>query len=118
MRLDLYLLQYKDVLSVDIRLELLRQITEAIAYAHQKRVVHRALCPQSIFVMELSRQRRQIKILNWQVGYREDSSTTGGATAIALFYSVMWECWQGTIASIGSSIGAIASDRKFRAYGC
>ena len=83
MRLDLYLLQHKDFLSVDIRLELLRQITEAIAYAHQKRVVHRALCPQSIFVVELSRQRRQIKILNWQVGYREDSSTTGGATAIA-----------------------------------
>lgn len=83
MRLDLYLLQHKDVLSVDMRLELLRQITEAIAYAHQKRVVHRALCPQSIFVVELSRQRRQIKILNWQVGYREDSSTTGGATAIA-----------------------------------
>ena len=83
MRLDLYLLQHKDILSVDIRLEILRQITEAIAYAHQKRVVHRALCPQSIFVVELSRQRRQIKILNWQVGYREDSSTTGGATAIA-----------------------------------
>jgi len=83
MRLDLYLLQHKDILSVDMRLELLRQITEAIAYAHQKRVVHRALCPQSILVVELSRQRRQIKILNWQVGYREDSSTTGGTTAIA-----------------------------------
>ncbi|MFM7600212.1 MAG: BREX system serine/threonine kinase PglW [Pseudanabaena sp.] len=83
MRLDLYLIQHKDVLSVDIRLELLRQITEAIAYAHQKRVVHRALCPQSIFVVDLSRQRRQIKILNWQVGYREDSLTTGGTTAIA-----------------------------------
>ncbi|MFN9994917.1 MAG: BREX system serine/threonine kinase PglW [Pseudanabaena sp.] len=82
MRLDLYLIQHKDVLSVDIRLELLRQITEAIAYAHQKRVVHRALCPQSIFVVDLSRQRRQIKILNWQVGYREDSSSSGGMTAI------------------------------------
>jgi len=83
MRLDLYLVQHKDILSVDIRLELLRQITEAVAYAHQKRVVHRALCPQSIFVVELSRQRRQIKILNWQVGYRGDASTAGGEMAIA-----------------------------------
>jgi serine/threonine protein kinase len=83
MRLDLYLVQHKDILSVDIRLELLRQIAEAVAYAHQKRVVHRALCPQSIFVVQLSRQRRQIKILNWQVGYRGDASTTGGEMAIA-----------------------------------
>ena len=82
-RLDRYLVKHRGNLSVDVRLELLRQITEAVAYAHQKRVVHRALCPQSILVVELSRQRRQIKIFNWQAGYRGESLTTGGATAIA-----------------------------------
>lgn len=76
-RLDHYLAQQKDSLGVDVRLDLLRQIAEVIRFAHDKKVVHRALCPQSILVTHAERERPRIKVFNWQVGYREGSSTTG-----------------------------------------
>lgn len=74
-RLDHYLAQQKDSLSVDLRLNLLRQIAEAIRFAHEKKVVHRGLSPHSILVTQLERDRPQIKIFNWQVGYRVGSTS-------------------------------------------
>lgn len=75
MRLDHYLTRYGSRLSVDIRLELLRKIAEAIKYAHEKRVVHRALSPQSILVLDQETQSPQVRIFNWQVSYRASSSS-------------------------------------------
>lgn len=66
-RLDHYLLQMRDKLSTDARLDLLRQIAEVIRYAHDKRIVHRALCPQSILVTGITSDRPRIKVFNWQV---------------------------------------------------
>ena len=51
-RLDHFLVQNKDRLSIDTRLDLVRQIAEVVRFAHDKKVVHRALCPQSILVTE------------------------------------------------------------------
>ncbi len=82
-RLDHYLVQQKDRLDIDTQLGLLRQIAEVIRYAHDKKVVHRALSPQSILVTEPGTSRQQIKIFNWQVGYREASSSTGAARAVS-----------------------------------
>ena len=36
----------------------MRQIAEVVRFAHEKKVVHRALCPQSILVTGLERPRR------------------------------------------------------------
>jgi len=75
-RLDHFLAQYGDRLNVDTRLSLLRQIAEALRYAHEKRIVHRALSPQSILVTEPDSISPKIKIFNWQTGYRDSGSTT------------------------------------------
>ena len=52
LRLDHFLTQHRDRLRVDIRLDLVRQIAEVVRFAHEKKVVHRALCPQSILVTD------------------------------------------------------------------
>ena len=74
-RLDHFLAQYKDKLSIEVRLDLLRQIADVVRFAHDKKVVHRALSPRSILVTDPSGERPHIKIFNWQVGYRQSSST-------------------------------------------
>jgi serine/threonine protein kinase/predicted XRE-type DNA-binding protein len=76
-RLDHYLAQQKDKLSTADRLDLVRQIAEVMRYAHDKKVVHRALCPQSILVTNATGDRPRVKVYNWQVGYREGTSTSG-----------------------------------------
>ena len=76
-RLDHFLAQQQDKLSIDTRLDLVRQIAEVVRYAHDKKVVHRALSPQSILVTQANSERPKIKVFNWQVGYREATSTTG-----------------------------------------
>jgi len=75
-RLDHFLLQQRDTLSVGTRLDLMRQIAEVVRFAHDKKVVHRGLCPQSILVTDPTTSHLRIKILNWQVGYREGSTTS------------------------------------------
>lgn len=77
MRLDHYLIQRRDTLGVQERLELMRQIAEVVRFAHDKKVVHRALSPQSILVTAPDSPRPRIKLFNWQVGYREATSTSG-----------------------------------------
>lgn len=76
-RLDHYLAQCGERLAPQARLDLLRQITEVVRFAHDKRVVHRALSPQSILVVDPDAERPQVKVFNWQVGYRAASLTTG-----------------------------------------
>jgi hypothetical protein len=53
-------------------LDLLRQVANAICYAHRKRVVHRALCPQSILVTAAATLMPKLQVYNWQVGVSED----------------------------------------------
>ncbi|MFZ4083892.1 MAG: protein kinase domain-containing protein, partial [Pirellula sp.] len=99
MRLDHFLTQYHDQLAVDHRLDVLRQISEVIRFAHDKRVVHRSLSPQSIIVGQSDKVAKgqsdlssslplwpsaalplQVKVFNWQVGYRSESSSTSNVS--------------------------------------
>lgn len=88
MRLDHFLTQHHDQLTVDHRLDLLRQISEVIRFAHDKRVVHRSLSPQSILILDkgkeagapVGRDGFAVKIFNWQVGYRSESNSTSNAS--------------------------------------
>ncbi len=79
-RLDHYLSQYHETLSVDIRLSLIRRIAEAVRYAHGKRVVHRALSPYCILVENSESNRPGVKILNWQTGRRTQDGFTDGSS--------------------------------------
>jgi len=88
MRLDHFLAQHHDQLTVEHRLDLLRQISEVIRFAHDKRVVHRSLSPQSILVLDkgkdlgasVGRDGFAIKVFNWQAGYRSESNSTSNAS--------------------------------------
>ena len=82
-RLDHFLAQRKDKLAIDAQLELVRQIAEVIRHAHDKKIVHRALSPQSILVVEPGTDRQRVKVFNWQVGYREATSSSGASRAIS-----------------------------------
>ncbi|MGK7952972.1 MAG: BREX system serine/threonine kinase PglW [Xenococcaceae cyanobacterium] len=79
LRLDHYLAQAKDTLNVGLRIDLMRQITEAICFAHQNKVVHRGLCPQSILVNASNINHPKIKIFNWQIAHQ---SLTTASTSI------------------------------------
>jgi serine/threonine protein kinase len=76
LRLDHFLTQRADRLGVDVRLDLMRQIAEIVRFAHQKRVVHRALSPQSVLVSDPEGPHPRIKLFNWQVAYRSAGSST------------------------------------------
>jgi serine/threonine protein kinase len=64
-------------LPVHVRLDILRQIGEIIAYAHGRRIIHRSLSPQSILVWRDSANRPLVQILNWQTGARLSTGDTG-----------------------------------------
>ena len=82
-RLDHFLAQQQDKLSIAARLDLVRQIAEVIRYAHDKKIVHRALCPQSVLVTGVGSDRPRIKVFNWQVGYREGTSSSGVSRVVS-----------------------------------
>lgn len=75
-RLDLMLREQGERLNVTQRLHLLRHLGETLKYAHQKRLFHRALCPQSILVRDPEAALPSLQIMNWQTGARE--AGTGG----------------------------------------
>ena len=78
-RFDHYLIERVDRLGPDHRLHFMRQIGEAIQYAHKKRIVHRALSPQSILVVNPETEFPEIKVFNWQTGYRTDGTSSVGS---------------------------------------
>jgi serine/threonine protein kinase len=77
-RLDLFLRQRGEQLDSGARLSLVRQIAEALQYAHERRLYHQALSPQTILVKAPASQTPQIKIFDWQTA-RRDSSATGSS---------------------------------------
>ena len=117
-RLDHYLATNADKLTTGQRLDLLRQIADAIRYAHRKRVIHRALGPQSILVTDVNEPMPRLQVYNWQVGIRESASTSGRVTNVedlveaqALVYmppEALSDCLKVTEASDVFSLGAIA----------
>src|SRR6266702_339294 len=61
-------------LDLDARLSLVRQIAEALQYAHERRLYHRALSPQTILVTVLDKSQSPtipVKIFDWQTAQRE-----------------------------------------------
>jgi serine/threonine protein kinase len=79
-RLDHYLAGLAQPLSADSALEILRQITEAIAYAHRKKVVHRGLSPQAIIVLPSEPgEELTVQISSWHLGFI-DGGTSAGPT--------------------------------------
>jgi serine/threonine protein kinase len=77
-------------------LELVRQIAEALKFAHDKHAIHGALSPQSILVFEPDAEVPRLKLYNWQTAFRTSSTSTSGLpqvtpTVLAPFLRVFEE---------------------------
>lgn len=74
-RLDHWLVEHGAGLDLPARLGLVRQLAEAVRYAHDRRLVHRALAPRAI-VVEADEDGPRLRIGEWQAAARGLSSST------------------------------------------
>lgn len=75
LRLDQYMDVYGETLGIDTRLGLVRQLAEAVQYAHRRHLYHQALAARSVYVT--SRQDGSnpvIRIGDWQTAARDQDS--------------------------------------------
>jgi serine/threonine protein kinase len=117
-RLDHFLATRGSKLTLDTRIELIRQIADAVRYSHSRKVVHRALSPQSVLVMNPEEDAPRIKVFNWQVGVREADSASsatlhvqelvGNLSALYMAPEAMLDPKLASEASDVYSLGAIA----------
>lgn len=77
-RLDHYLRQKGATLPLDVRLDIARQIAEAVRYAHSHQVIHRALSPKSILVLQPDSEKPQVRLMNWQAGRHVGTGGSSG----------------------------------------
>ena len=86
--LDRWASEHIPALDLLQRIELVRQLGEALAHAHARRITHRALTPRSVLVRpaRTSGDLPQLVIGHWQSGSRELATrmTRTGVTATAL----------------------------------
>lgn len=81
-RLD-HLLQGGDTsLNLDQRLELVRQIAEALGFAHQKGICHRALSPFAIEVTQAEAGSLFARLRDWQSGASDVQTQTSSAMTL------------------------------------
>jgi serine/threonine protein kinase len=65
-RLDLWLAEQSEGIPVADQLSILRQVAEAVAYAHANRVVHRCLTPHAVWVRRLDDGTIRAVVGDWQ----------------------------------------------------
>jgi serine/threonine protein kinase len=76
-RLDHFISGHPD-LELDTRLQMIRQLAEALDHAHRRHLYHRSLAPRSVYV-ELDGRYPRLRIADWQVAARPDVTTGGTA---------------------------------------
>lgn len=81
--IDVFLHQREVPLTLDERMDLIRQVGEALVYAHDRRLAHRGLTPRQVYVSE-TEGRRQVKIRDWHTARRSpDEQASSTATALS-----------------------------------
>jgi hypothetical protein len=76
-RLDLWLADHPEGVPLATQLDLLRQVGEAIGYAHRHRVVHRDLTPAAVLVLDRADGSVQVVVTDWQTAGSAGGTTTG-----------------------------------------
>ena len=78
LRLDHYLAQHGAQLDLPARIGLVRQLAEAVRYARDRRLVHRALSPRAVIVERAGKDwdTPRLRVGEWQTAARGLSSTT------------------------------------------
>lgn len=78
-RLDRWLTEREDDLTLERRLEVLRQFAEILRYAHARGVTHRALSPGQVYVTEAANGSVRVSVRDWQTGREEPGLDRGTA---------------------------------------
>ena len=81
-RLDHYLAAQGKDLPVDTRVEMIRQLAEALDHAHRRHLYHRALAARCVYV-ELDGRYPRLRVCDWQVAARPGNGATATNTAIS-----------------------------------
>jgi serine/threonine protein kinase len=78
LRIDQYLAVHGGRLTPETRLDLIRQLAEAVRYAHNRSLYHRALSARSVFVScGPDGSRPELRITDWQTAARDfDTNAT------------------------------------------
>ncbi|HEV2345493.1 MAG TPA: BREX system serine/threonine kinase PglW [Actinocrinis sp.] len=75
LRLDQFIAAFGDRLSFETRLGLVRQLAEALRYAHRHSLYHRALAARSVYVSARPDGSRPVlRIVDWQTAARDFSN--------------------------------------------
>ncbi|MEU2827312.1 BREX system serine/threonine kinase PglW [Streptomyces lavendulae] len=76
LRLDAYLDAYGSRLTPELRLDLVRQLAEAVRYAHNRSLYHRALSARSVYVSAREDGGEPVlRIADWQTAARDFETT-------------------------------------------
>lgn len=79
--LDAWLADHGERLSLHDRLDIIRQVADAVRYAHSHHLVHRALSPRAILVTPDGDDPQRIRIGDWRTGAlteADDHATIAG----------------------------------------
>jgi serine/threonine protein kinase len=76
-RLDLWLADHRDEVSAGDKLAIVRQVAEAVGYAHANRVVHRGLTPRAVWVRRRADGSLRVLAGDWQ---SSGAAARGGLT--------------------------------------
>ncbi|MEV3920804.1 BREX system serine/threonine kinase PglW [Actinomadura coerulea] len=77
LRLDSYLDVHGESLTPETRLGLVRQLAEAVRYAHNRSLYHRALAARSVYVSAKDDGSQPVlRIIDWQTAARDFDTTT------------------------------------------
>lgn len=77
-RLDAFLVRRASALDLRQRLRLVREVADALTWAHSQGMYHRTLTPSAVLVVRPDDESPAVKLFNWQVGTFAEGSTTGG----------------------------------------
>lgn len=83
LRLDHFMRRRHADLPIDTRLHLVRQLAEALRFAHEHRRIHRALSPHAILVRDPGSDAPSVQIMNWQASGYAGEATTGVPSVLA-----------------------------------
>lgn len=81
LRLDQYLAVHAEKLGESVRRDLVRQLAEAVRYAHRRSLYHRTLAARSVYVTAKDNGTHPtLRIIDWQASARHFDTTTSHAS--------------------------------------
>ncbi|MBN2192120.1 MAG: protein kinase [Polyangiaceae bacterium] len=89
------------------RVEIVRQVGLALAYCHGRRIIHGALCPQSVLVRQDEQGGIVTRLFNFQLGRGENVTSTLHATSLV---AEPWLVYQAPEVSEDPNLRGLESD--------